>query len=46
MAHYIGYFLEGGDQLIALVAVGLVWLGMTALGAAVGGRARVVLVEL
>lgn len=45
MAHYIGYFLEGGDQLIALVAVGLVWLGMTALGAAVGGRARVQAVD-
>jgi hypothetical protein len=40
MAHYIGYFIEDGRQAWALGAVGLVWLGFTALGTAAGGRNR------
>ena len=40
MENYLGYFLESGDQVVALAAAAVVWLGFTAIGAAVGGRRR------
>ncbi|MBT6093848.1 MAG: hypothetical protein HOH04_03130 [Rhodospirillaceae bacterium] len=40
MSQYVSLFIEGPSQLVALSAVGLVWLGFIALGAFVGGRDR------
>jgi hypothetical protein len=40
MHQYVGYFFEDGSQIVALVAVALVWFGFAAVGAAIGGRGR------
>ncbi len=40
MSNYISYFFYNTGQLFALLAVGLIWLGFTAIGAAFGPKER------
>ena len=40
MTGYLGNFIEHSGQITALVSVAIVWLGLTALGAFVGGPNR------
>lgn len=40
MSGYLGYFIDHGGQLAALLTVAVVWLGLTALGAYLAGGQR------
>lgn len=45
MRQYFGLFFDGNGQAVALFAVALVWLGFSALGAAIGGRNRLAAID-
>ena len=45
MSHYLSLFIEGPEQLLALSAVALVWVGFVSIGAALGGRDRIAEVD-
>lgn len=38
MPEYVSYFIEGPRQISALLSVAAVWLGLAAIGSAIGGR--------
>jgi len=42
MTGYVGNFLSGGDQAVALIATAIVWFALSAVGALIAGRARMV----
>ncbi|MED5396639.1 MAG: hypothetical protein VX990_08040, partial [Pseudomonadota bacterium] len=41
MTRYLENFFQGGDQIISLAAVFAVWIALSVIGGAIGGRERI-----
>jgi len=42
MLNYVEYFTQGSNQALALLAVAILWLSMTSVGAWISGKERVI----
>ena len=46
MLKYVEYFTEGSNQALALLAVAILWLSMTSVGAWISGKERVIAADI